>query len=113
MRILIVSVFSNHLFNWVLQLKESGHEVHWFDLNDANTYVKRIDFVHQTVKWKRKFEYPGRYWIKNNVPSLDIFIEKFNNRKFLDSISKKIRGNTTRCNTEFRNAFSLHSYFRV
>jgi glycosyltransferase involved in cell wall biosynthesis len=90
MRILIVSVFSNHLFNWVLQLKGSGHEVHWFDLNDANTYVKRIDFVHQTVKWKRKFEYSGRYWIKNNVPALDAFIEQFNNRKFLDVFQKKL-----------------------
>ena len=89
MKILMVSVFSNHFFNWVLQLKESGHEVYWFDVNDANTYVKRIDFVHQTVKWKRKFEYPGRHWIKNNHSSLDAFIEKFNQREFIDIFQKK------------------------
>lgn len=105
MRILIVSVFSNHLFNWVLQLKESGHEVHWFDLNDANTYVKRIDFVHQTVKWKRIVEYPGRYWIKNNISSLDTIIERFNNRKFLDVFQKKFE----EIQPDVIQSFEMHS----
>ena len=105
MKILIVSVFSNHFFNWVLQLKESGHEVHWFDLNDANTYVERIDFVHQTVKWKRKFEYPGRYWIKNNIPALDTFIEQFNNRKFLDVFQKKLN----EIQPDVIQSFEMHS----
>jgi len=90
MKILMVSVFSNHFFNWVLQLKESGHEVYWFDVNDANTYVRRIDFVHQTVKWKRKFEYPGRHWIKKNFSSLDAFIEKFNQKEFINVFRKKL-----------------------
>jgi len=105
MKILMVSVFSNHFFNWVLQLKESGHEVHWFDLNDANTYVKRIDFVHQTVKWKRKFEYPGRYWIKNNISSLDTFIERFNHRKFLDVFQKKFH----EIQPDVVQSFEMHS----
>ncbi|MFN4762854.1 glycosyltransferase [Gillisia sp. Q332] len=90
MRILIVSVFSNHLFNWVLQLKESGHELYWFDVNDATTYVKKIDFIHQTVNWKRKFDYPGRHWIKNNSPLIYGIIEKFNQNKFLDVFQQKI-----------------------
>lgn len=80
MKILMVSVFSNHFFNWVLQLKESGHEIYWFDVNDANTYVKRIDFVNQTVNWKRKFEYPGRQWIKKNFSILDLLLKKINER---------------------------------
>ena len=89
MKILMVSVFSNHFFNWVLQLKESGHEVYWFDVNDANTKVDRIDFVHQTVKWKRKFEYPGRFWLKNNFPSLESIIEGYNQREFINVFKKK------------------------
>lgn len=105
MKILIVSVFSNHLFNWVLQLKGAGHDVHWFDLNDANTYVKRIDFVEQTVKWKRIVEYPGRYWIKNNIPSLDAFIEQFNNRKFLDVFEKKFK----ELQPDVIQSFEMHS----
>lgn len=89
MKILFVSVFSNHFFNWVLQLKDSGHEVYWLDAQDANTYVKKIDFVHQTVKWKNKFEFPGRQRIKKHLPSLDAFIKKINQRKFLDVFQQK------------------------
>ncbi len=89
MKILMVSVFSNHFFNWVLQLKESGHDVYWFDVNDANTYVKRIDFVYQTVKWKRKVEYPGRFWLKTNFPSFEAFIERYNQREFINVFKKK------------------------
>lgn len=89
MKILVISVFSNHMFNWILQLKHSGHEVHWLDVNDANTFVERIDFVSQTVKWKRIFDYPGRYWIKNNIPKLDTLIESFNQRKFIEIFRKK------------------------
>src|SRR5690606_10794783 len=89
MKILFVSVFSNHFFNWVLQLKDSGHEIYWFDAYDANTYVKRIDFVHQTVKWKNKWEYPGRQRIKKYLPSLETFIKKFNQRRFIDVFQTK------------------------
>jgi len=89
MKILFVSVFSNHFFNWVLQLKDSGHEVFWLDAHDANTYVRKIDFVHQTVKWKNKFEFPGRQRIKKNLPSLDAFIKKINQRKFIDVFLQK------------------------
>ncbi|TXD93970.1 glycosyltransferase [Gillisia hiemivivida] len=85
----MVSVFSNHFFNWVLQLKGSGHEVYWFDVNDANTHVTRIDFVIQTVKWKRKFDYPGRQWIKKNFFVLDKFINRLNQRKLIDAFQQK------------------------
>ena len=90
MKILYVSVFGYHFFNWVLQLKESGHDVYWFDVNDANTYVRKIDFVHQIVKWKIKVDYPGRHWIKKNSPSLDGLIKKINQREFLDVFHEKL-----------------------
>lgn len=88
MKILFVSVFGYHFFNWVLQLKESGHEVYWFDVNDANTYVRNINFVHQIVKWKIKVDYPGRHMIKKNLPSLDGLIKKINQRKFIDAFQE-------------------------
>ncbi|PTX44067.1 glycosyltransferase involved in cell wall biosynthesis [Christiangramia gaetbulicola] len=91
MKILVVSVFSNHMFNWILQLKGSHHQLHWIDVNDANTYVNRIDFVGQTVKWKRRVEYPGRYWIKNHFPETDKIIEKYNSRNFLKIFEKKLK----------------------
>ena len=40
MKILMVSMFINHFFNWVLQLEKSGHEVYWIEVTGANTYVK-------------------------------------------------------------------------
>lgn len=91
MKILLISVFSNHMFNWILQLKNAGYDIHWIDVNDANTYVHRIDFVSQTVKWKRKYEYPGRYWIKNNIPKFDSLLEKYNSRDFLKIFIKKLQ----------------------
>jgi glycosyltransferase involved in cell wall biosynthesis len=89
MKILFVSVFGYHFFNWVLQLKESGHEIYWFDVNDANTYVRKIDFVHQTVKWKIKVDYPGRHRVKKNFSSLNELIKKFNQREFIDAFQHK------------------------
>lgn len=91
MKILFVSVFGYHFFNWVLQLKDSGHEVFWLDVNDANTYVKRIDFVHQIVKWKNRYDYPGRQRIKKNFPVLNSIIQKYNERDFIDVFQKTIR----------------------
>ena len=105
MRILLVSVFSNHMFNWVLQLKQSGYDIHWIDVHDANTYVQRIDFVDQTVKWKRRLEYPGRFWIKKHFPKADDLLEKYNTRSFLEVFRKKFE--------EFQpdvvQSFELHS----
>lgn len=66
MKILMVSIFRNHFFNWVLQLKDAGHEIYWIDSSGANTYNERIGFVNQTVDWTRKYDYPGRYWLKKN-----------------------------------------------
>jgi len=105
MKILMVSVFSNHFFNWVLQLEEAGHDVYWFDVNDANTYVQRIDFVKQTVKWKRKYDYPGRYWIKNNFSLLDTFVNKFNQRKFIQVFNQKLE----EIRPDVVQSFEMHS----
>lgn len=90
MKILFVSVFGYHFFNWVLQLKKSGYEVYWFDVNDSNTYVRQIDFVHQIVKWKNRWDYPGRQRIKKNFPSLNAIIQKFNQGHFIDAFQRKI-----------------------
>ena len=105
MKILVVSVFSNHMFNWILQLKGAGHDIYWLDVNDANTYVKRIDFIQQTVKWKRKIEYPGRYWLKNHLPRLESTIEKVNQRKFLPVFKKKL----AEIKPDVVQSFEMHS----
>jgi glycosyltransferase involved in cell wall biosynthesis len=90
MKILMVSIFSQHFFNWTLQLEKSGHEVHWIDVYDSNTFVKKIDFVHQTVGWKDRLKYPGRYQVKKNFPRLCKLINILNQRKFIDVFETKL-----------------------
>lgn len=70
MKILMVSMFANHFFNWTNQLKDSGHEIHWIDVFDNGKHVEPIDWVSQTVNWRRKIDYPGRQTLKKNFPKI-------------------------------------------
>ncbi len=90
MKILMVSMFSNHFFRWTEQLKDSGHEVHWIDVFDSNTYMKEISFVNQIIGWRNKIKYPGRYFIKKNLPSLNEFIDRFNKRDLGSFVEQSI-----------------------
>jgi glycosyltransferase involved in cell wall biosynthesis len=105
MKILFLSVFSNHFFNWVLQLKYSDHELYWLDIHDSNTEVNRIDFVKQTVNWKMRVEYPGRYAIRSYFPTLDKFIAQFNNRKMESVLLRKIQ----EIKPDIIHSFEMHS----
>ena len=91
MKILMVSMFSPHFFNWTEQLKDSGHEVYWLDIYDSNTYVKKIDFVHQIIGWRNKLKFPGRYKIKKIFPNMYNFINTYNQQKIRDVFEQKIR----------------------
>ena len=91
MKILLVSRPVNHFFNWALQLEHSGHELYWFDIGAENTYFEQIAFVNQIVFWKRKIDYPGRYWLKKNLRTLYNLIEKFNKNKFEIEFRKKLK----------------------
>lgn len=91
MKILMVSMFSNHFFNWTKQLEDEGHNVYWLDVYDANTYVKKIDFVHQIIGWRNKIKYPGRYKIKKDFPLLYDFINRFNHEKLNAVFEAKLK----------------------
>lgn len=105
MKILMVSVFSYHFVNWTLQLRDSGEEVYWIDVHDSNTYVKRLDFVQQTIKWKNKFDYPGRQRIKKYFPALAKFINRFNQRKLLEVFQQKFE----EIQPDVVHSFEMHS----
>ncbi len=90
MRILMVSMFSNHFFNWAEQLRDAGHEIYWIDVYDSNTYVEKINFVHQIIGWRNRWDYPGRYWVKKNLPKVNEIINNFNQRKLENLVSSKI-----------------------
>jgi glycosyltransferase involved in cell wall biosynthesis len=91
MRILMVSIFAPHFFNWTEQLKDSGHEVYWLDINDSNTHIEKIDFAKQIIGWRYKWNYPCRYFIKKNLPDLTNFLNRWNERDFQDFFEQKIK----------------------
>jgi glycosyltransferase involved in cell wall biosynthesis len=84
-------MFANHFFNWVNQLKDAGHEVFWIDIFDNGTNVDKINWVHQTVNWKRKFNYPGRESLKKNFPKIYKEVQSFNDRKLSEIFEEKIK----------------------
>tara|TARA_R110002096_G_scaffold427188_1_gene637708 strand:+ start:286 stop:1440 length:1155 start_codon:yes stop_codon:yes gene_type:complete len=91
MRILMVSMSSIHFFRWTNQLKDAGHEVYWFDINDGNRKVDAISWVHQIVGWKRIWNFPGRFFIKKRFPNLYRKIQLLNDRKTSKVFEKLIK----------------------
>ena len=88
MKILMVSMASLHFFRWTEQLNDSGHEVYWFDILDSGKPSYRISWVHQMVGWKLRWDFPGRYFVKNKFPRIYKFIQKVNNRNTAHEFEK-------------------------
>ncbi|TDN89160.1 glycosyltransferase involved in cell wall biosynthesis [Salegentibacter sp. 24] len=101
----MISIFAPHFFNWTEQLKDSGHEVYWIDVFDSNTYVEKIDFIDQIIGWKNHINYPGRYWIKKNLPGLYGAINRFNQRDLTGVVEEKIK----QINPDIVQSFVLQS----
>lgn len=91
MKILMLSIFAPHFFNWTEQLRDSGHEVYWLDVYDSNTEVEKIDFVKQITGWRYKWDHPGRYYLKSKVPVLTRLLNRVNERKLEDVFEEKLR----------------------
>ncbi|WP_292891612.1 glycosyltransferase family 4 protein [Nonlabens sp.] len=70
MRILLVSMNSIHFRRWSEQLRDSGHEVYWFDILDQGD-APSISWMTQITGWKKGFlKKRGRTFIKNRSPKL-------------------------------------------
>ena len=76
MKILMVSMNSLHFIRWTNQLKDAGHEVHWFDIKDG-AKIKGLSWVNQINDWKLKYDYPYRYFVKRRLPGLYNFLNRF------------------------------------
>ncbi|NHM05051.1 glycosyltransferase family 4 protein [Flavobacterium celericrescens] len=81
MKILFVSIPNHHFFQWANQLKDAGHEVHWFDITDGAGFSSKINWIQQHNGWKLRWNFPGRYFIKRKFPSIYQFINRFNTHK--------------------------------
>lgn len=81
MKILMVAIPNHHFFQWVSQLKDSKHEIYWFDITDGGSKVERLNWIHQIKGWKHRFNYPFRNRIKKNFPNLYKVIQKIREKK--------------------------------
>ncbi len=96
----MVAIPNHHFFQWVDQLKESGYEVHWFDVTDGGNKVERIDWVHQIKGWKLRYNFPLRHFVKNKFPRIYKGIQKYNERKiavFFEKVLKEIQPDMVHC----------------
>ncbi|WP_237702570.1 glycosyltransferase [Bizionia argentinensis] len=73
---------SIHTIRWVGQLKDSGHDVHWFDILNGG-YIKEWDWVTQHTNWRYKLgNFKGRYLIKKYFPYIHILFKNSVEKKF-------------------------------
>jgi glycosyltransferase involved in cell wall biosynthesis len=91
MKILMVAIPNNHFFQWVNQLKDSGHDVFWFDSTDGGGIVEKIQWVHQIKGWKLRWDFPFRHFIKSRFPKGYSQIQKINERKLAEVFEKQLQ----------------------
>lgn len=90
MKILLVAIPNHHFFQWVNQLKESGHEVYWFDSTDGGPAVEKIKWVKQIKGWKRKWNLPFKDKLKADFPKIYSLINRFNKNSFTTVFEQKM-----------------------
>lgn len=71
MKILFVSMPSVHVIRWIENLKDTSHELFWFDVLDRGR-LDTLDSVTQVVNWKkRKVKYiKGEYFLSKKFPKV-------------------------------------------
>ena len=70
MRVLLVSIQSLHFNRWVGQLRDAGHDLHWFDVSDGEA-VANLDFVTHHRGWRYKVKNRRfRQGIKRYLPTV-------------------------------------------
>lgn len=90
MKILTVAIPNHHFFQWVNQLKDSGHEVFWFDITDGGPKSDKISWATQIKGWKLIWDFPFRQTIKKHLPICYKIIQRNNERNVSDVFTKQI-----------------------
>jgi glycosyltransferase involved in cell wall biosynthesis len=88
MKILMVAMPTLHFFRWTDQLKDSGHDVYWFDITGMSKPVDKINWVQQHVDWKLKWDFPGRSFLKKHFRKTYHIIQKFNEKDTVSVFEK-------------------------
>ena len=95
MKILFVSMPSLHAVRWIENLKESDHELYWFDVLGKGKLSTKIGLKQITGWKKRKLPYiKGEYFLQRKLPilynSLQPFLEITANEK-LEQLLREIQ----------------------
>lgn len=86
----MVAIPNHHFFQWVNQLKHSGHQVYWFDITDGGPKSKKIEWVQQIKGWKLRWDFPLRTTLKNKLPKVYLAIQTINQNKIDKAFKKAI-----------------------
>jgi glycosyltransferase involved in cell wall biosynthesis len=78
MKILFVSMPSVHVIRWIENLKDTSHELYWFDVLGRGR-LATLDSVTQFVDWKkRKLKYiKGEYFLSKKFPDIYERVQPF------------------------------------
>ncbi len=78
----MVSMRSIHFKRWTTQLKDAGHDVHWFDILDGGR-IDELDWVTQHTQWRYKYpRLKGRFFLKNKFPKIHKLLENDLTKEF-------------------------------
>ncbi|WP_231717822.1 glycosyltransferase family 4 protein [Nonlabens sp. YIK11] len=65
-----------HFQRWTDQLRDSGHEVFWFDILDQG-YASSLSWMTQVTGWKKEFlKRRGRTFLKTKLPKVYNWLER-------------------------------------
>ena len=106
MKILFVSMHSIHAIRWIENLKDTHHELYWFDVTN-NGKLNTINKVHQFTNWKkRKISYiKGEFFLRKNYSSLYHLLNPFfeiTANEYLEEVIQEIK-------PDLIHSFEMHS----
>lgn len=92
MKILFISMHSIHAVRWIENLKESGHDLYWYDILGKGK-LETLETVKQFLETrKRKFPYvKGEYVFSKKMPNLYKSIRPFLEITENDALEKIIK----------------------
>jgi glycosyltransferase involved in cell wall biosynthesis len=92
MKILFISMRSIHAIRWIENLKDTDHELYWFDvLNNGELEINSN--VNQITHWQtRKIPYiKGEYFLRKKLPILYSYLNSFFEVTVKEQLHKIIR----------------------
>lgn len=95
MKILFISMHSIHFIRWVENLKDTNHELFWFDILDGGN-LDDLNNVTQFINWKKR-KFPilkGEYTFSKKFPEIYFkikFLFEITENQALEEIINKIK----------------------